>query len=129
MNNWIFIVVLLGALVLVIGGFAVRMARKQRELLKKYPGYPKGYFQSQGMGVGIAIGAGIGVAMQNIAIGVGLGIAIGAAIGARKEAQHKDEIRPLTEEEKELKRQKMIFTSAILIVGLLVFVLSYLMSS
>ena len=128
MENGIFIIALVGMMVLVIAVFAVQMAKKQRELLKKYPGYPKGYFQSQGMGAGVAIGVGIGVAMDNIAIGVAIGVALGAAIGSSKEAKHKDEIRPPTEEEKVLKRQKMIFVFSTLALGVLVAVLVYFLN-
>lgn len=127
MNNWIFMLVLIGVMTLVIGWYAVGMAKKRKALLAKYPGYPKGYFQGQGVGVGIAIGAGLGVALDNIAIGVGVGIAIGAAIGSSKESKHKDEIRPLTDEEKALQKQQILFATSILTLGLLVAILFYLL--
>jgi len=129
MDSWIFIVVLLGVLVLVIGVFAIIMTKKQKELLKKCPGYPKGYFMGQGMGIGIAIGAGMGVVMGNIAIGVGLGVRVGVAIGSAIEEKHKDEIRPPTEEEKALKKQKMIFAVSLLTLGVLVGILVYFLNS
>ncbi|MCF7807023.1 MAG: hypothetical protein K9M49_05065 [Candidatus Marinimicrobia bacterium] len=128
MNNWMFMLVLVGIMVLVIGWFAFKMAKKQKVLLEITPGYPKGYFQNQGMGLGIAIGAGIGVALENIPVGVGVGVALGVAFGASKEARHKDEIRPPTEEEKTLKKQQLVFTASILSIGLLVAILFYLLN-
>ena len=128
MNIWMFLVILIPLMIL-MGAFAMRMVKKQNELLKKYPGYPKGYFKSQGMGLGIAIGAGLGVAIGNIAMGVAIGVALGAAIGSSKEAKHKDDIRPVTEEEKALRKQKFVFISGILLAGLLVFLLVYFLSN
>ena len=92
-------------MVLVLGIFAVIQAKKQTEIRKKHPGYPKGYWMNHGIGIGIATGAGIGVAMGNLAIGVAIGVAIGTAIGSGLEKKHKDEIRPITDEEKTLKKQ------------------------
>lgn len=128
MNNWILLMVFLLLMILVIAGFAIIMARKQRELLKKYPGYPAGYWQSRGMALGIAIGAGIGVALQNIAIGIGVGVALGAAFGVSNEKKHAKAIRPLTEEERQLKKLKILFASATFMVGLLIFVIAFLLN-
>jgi hypothetical protein len=75
--------------------------------------------------MGIAIGAGLGAALGNIAIGVAIGVAIGAGIGSNLEKQHKDEIRPITDEEKELQRQATLFTVGILLVGVVVFVIMF----
>ena len=83
---------------------------------------------NKGIGIGIAIGTGIGVAMKNIAIGVGVGAAIGAAIGSSLEKKHKDEIRPLTEAEKKLKTQSIMFTVGILLTGVVVFLIAYYIS-
>ena len=81
MNNWAFILGLIVVMIIVLGVFAVTKIKKQAEIQKKYPGHPKEYWMSQGIGTGIAIGAGIGVALGNIAIGVAIGVAIGAAMG------------------------------------------------
>lgn len=119
---------LVGVIALMVIGIAivaVIQSRKQREILAKNPGFPKGHFMSKGMGIGIAIGAGLGVAMGNIAIGVGVGVAIGAGIGSSLEQKHKDELRPLTEEEKQLKKQSMIYSIATLAAGVIVFLLIY----
>jgi F0F1-type ATP synthase membrane subunit c/vacuolar-type H+-ATPase subunit K len=128
MNNWYVLMVLLAVMIAVIGVYAFSTAKKLREIRKKHPGYPVGYFQARGMGIGIALGCGIGVAMNNIGAGVGIGVAIGAAIGVASEKQHKDEIRPPTEEERALKKQKIKFALATFTVGFLVFAIVYLMN-
>ena len=125
MNSWILIMGLIAVLILVLGVFAVIQYKRQAEIRKKYPGYPKGYWTSQGMGIGIAIGAGIGVAMGNIAIGVAIGVAIGAAIGSGLEKQHKDEIRPITDEEENLKKQSLLFAISTMILGIIIFAVTY----
>ena len=121
MNAWISTVGLIAVLVLVLGGFAVIQAKKHRAIRKKHPGYPKGYWMNKGIGIGIAIGAGIGVAMGNLAIGVAIGVAIGTSIGGGLEKKHKDEIRPITDEEKKLKKQSILFSAGIMMLGVVVF--------
>jgi len=128
MENAYLIMVLLAAMVLIIGAFAFIMARKQREIRKRNPGYPAGYFRDRGLGAGIAIGLGVGVALNNIALGMGIGVALGAALGLASEKKHQDEIRPLTEEERALKKQKTLVALAALLGGVVVFVLVYSMS-
>lgn len=125
MVNWVLIMGLIAVIVLVLGVFAATKIKKQKEIRKKYPGYPEGYWTNQGMGTGIAIGAGLGAALGNIAIGVAIGVAIGAAIGSSLEKQHKDEIRPITDEEKELRRQAVLFSVGTLLFGFVVFVIIY----
>ena len=125
MNDRTFIVGVIATMILVLGIFAVIQNKKQMVIRKKYPGYPKGHWMSQGIGIGIAIGAAIGVALGNIAVGVGIGVAIGTAIGSGLEKQHKDEIRPITEEEKIMKRQSILFVVGTMMVGLIVFVITY----
>lgn len=129
MGNWIFIMGIIAVVVLVLGIFAVIQNKKQTEIRKKYPGYPKGHWMSQGIGIGMAIGAGIGVAMGNIAIGVAIGVAIGAAIGSALEKQHKDEIRPITDEEEKIKKQSLMFAIITLLLGLIVFVAVYFIAN
>jgi hypothetical protein len=120
--DWRIIVGLIAVMILVISVFAYNKIKKQREIRQKYPGYPENYWKGQGLGMGIAIGAGIGAALGNVAIGVGMGVAIGAAIGSNLEKQHKDEIRPITDEEKELQKQATLFSIGILLVGIIAFV-------
>ena len=125
MNSWILVVGLIIIMILAAGIFAIIKAKKMAEIRKKHPGYPKGYWMNKGVGAGIAIGTGLGVAMKNIAIGVAIGVAIGAAIGTSWEKKHKDEIRPITEEEAALQRQTRLFTAGLLIVGIIVFLVVY----
>lgn len=120
MSTWLLLVILISIMVVVIGLFAMRMAKKQKVLLQKYPGYPKGHFKNQSLGVGVAL--------DNIGLGIAIGLAIGAAIGTSNEAKHKDEVRPLTEEEKDFQKEKLVFASGILVVGLVVFLLFYFLN-
>lgn len=128
MNNWLLLVGLIAVIILVIAAFAIIQYKKQKEIRKKHPGFPKGYYMNQGMGIGLAIGAGIGVALGKIAIGIAIGVAIGAAIGSGLEKKHKDEIRPLTEEERKLKRQSIVFTTGTFIAGIIIFIIAYFIS-
>ncbi len=126
MSEWLTITGVIAAMVVVLAIFALFQSRKQRELRQKYPGYPKGYWMGQGIGLGMALGAGVGVALGNIPIGVGIGVAIGAAIGSGLEKQHEDTIRPMMAEEKVLQRQSIMFAVGTILVGVVVFVLTYL---
>ena len=125
MNYWAFILGLIAIMTVVLGIFAVTKIKKQAEIQKKYPGHPKGYWTNQGMGTGIAIGTGVGAALGNIAIGVAIGVAIGAAIGSSLENQHKHEIRPITDEEKELRKQAILLSVGTLLVGIVVLVVIF----
>ena len=129
MNIWTLIMGLIALMILVLGVFAVIQYRRQAEIRKKHPGYPKGYWMNQGIGAGIAIGAGIGVAMGNIAIGVAIGVAIGAAIGTSLENRHKDQIRPITAEEEKIRRQSILFGIGSLIVMIIVVAVIYLIAN
>ena len=128
MNISILIMGLIAVMILALGIFAATKIKKQKEIQNKYPGHPKGYWSGQGLGTGIAIGAGLGAALGNVAIGVGIGVAIGAAIGSNLEKQHKDEIRPITDEEKELQKQSTLFGVGILLVGIVVFAIIFFIS-
>ena len=125
MSEWLTITGVIAVMVMVLAIFAAIQFRKQKELREKYPGYPKGYWMNQGMGIGIALGAGVGVALGNIPIGVGIGVAIGVAIGSGLEKQHEDTIRPMMAEEKALQRQTIMFAVGTMLVGVVVFVLTY----
>lgn len=62
--------------------------------------YPKGYWMGVGISIGIAIGVALGPIFDNFGVGIGIGVAIGSGIGASLEQKNKDNIRPLTEQEK-----------------------------
>ena len=129
MNNWIFIMALIAIMIVGLGIYAVYKNRKQMEIRKEHPGYPKGHWMGQGMAIGIAIGAGTGVALGNIAIGTGMGVAIGAAIGASLEKQHAHEIRPATEEETKLNNQSRIIALGLLVLGVVVVAVLFILQN
>lgn len=116
---------LIAVMIVVLGVFAIIQSRKKVAIRKKHPGYPKGYWTEQGVGIGVAIGVALGAALENIAIGIAIGVAIGVAIGSGLEKQHEGEIRPITEEEKKLKNQSLMFVIGILLLGLVVFAITY----
>lgn len=128
MNAWILLMVITGVLLLVLAFVSFKQSKKMAAIREKHPGYPKGHWQEKGMGAGVAMGTGIGVAMGKIAIGVAIGVAIGAAIGAGWEKKHKDDIRPITDEERAIKRQSLTYTLSILLVGFLTFFLVYFLN-
>jgi len=121
MNTWLSMSGIVAVLIVVLGVFAAIQTKKQKEIMARNPGYPKGYWKSRGIAIGLPIGMGIGVAMQNIAVGVAIGVALGVAIGQRNEKQHRDEIREPTEEELALKKQSAIIMFITLSIGMLVF--------
>ena len=125
MNEQVFLIGMISIIIVVFAIFAIIQYKKQREIRKKNPGFPKGYWMNQGIGIGVAIGVAIGTALDNIGIGIGVGVAIGAGIGSELEKKHKDETRPLTEEEKKLKKQGILFTAGTLIAAIIVFVITY----
>jgi hypothetical protein len=59
---------------------------------------PKGYWMS--VGISIAIGVALGPIFDNLGAGIGIGVALGTAIGASLEQRNKDNLRPLTEQER-----------------------------
>ena len=79
--------------------------------------HPRGYWMGVGISLGVAIGAALGMALENTGAGIGVGIALGAGIGASLEQRNKDNLRPLTEEEKQ--RQKRSITVGLVAVVIL----------
>lgn len=129
MNNGIFTMAFIAIIILGLGIFAVIKNKRQMEIRKKHPGYPQGYWMGQGIAIGVAIGAGTGVALGNIAIGVGAGVALGAAIGKSLEKQHENEIRPATNEEKQINNQTRIIALGFLVLGVIVVAVLFLMQN
>jgi hypothetical protein len=84
--------------------------------------HPRGYWMGIGISIGVAIGAGLGLALDNIGAGIGIGVAIGAGIGTSLEQKNKDNLRPLTEEEKQ--RQKWSITIGLAVVTILAVLLA-----
>ncbi len=128
MAEWMSVMGIIVIMIVVLGIFAAIQMKKQMAIRKQHPGTPKGYWMGQGIAIGMPIGICVGVAMGNIGIGAAIGVAIGTAIGSGLEKKHKDEIRPLTDEEQKLRTQSIMMCSATLLVGVVVFVITYFVS-
>lgn len=108
MQTWIQFATIIGALV-VVGGGVVLVALVRNVRTAQGPAmagkYPQGHWMSVGMCIGIALGsipALVGLLFDQVsfvAIGPAMGLGFGVAIGAALERKHKDELRPLTEQE------------------------------
>lgn len=91
--------------------------------------YPQGHWMSLGisigMGFGIPFGLVLGQIMGKMSVGIALGpafgVTIGTAVGSYLEAKNKDNIRPLTAEEKKSRRPRVILGVIFLIVGAALF--------
>lgn len=83
--------------------------------------HPRGYWMSIGLSIGVAIGVALGPLFENIGIGIAVGIAIGSGIGSALEQKNKDNIRPLTEQEKT--RQKRSVTVGLALVSVMTVIL------
>lgn len=89
--------------------------------------YPKGYWMSIGIGIGVAIGVAMGPLFDNIGIGIAIGIAIGSGIGASLVQRNKDNIRPLTEQEKTRQKRSIAIGLALtVILGVLLIIVYFL---
>ncbi len=92
--------------------------------------YPEGHWMSIGILVGVALGtilalAGILLVKMSFLVGIApvLGLSLGIAIGAALERRHKDELRPLTGEERQLRsRLTLVGLGALGLVLLALFV-------
>jgi len=83
-------------------------------------GHPRGYWIGVGISIGVAIGAALGMALENMGTGIGVGVALGAGIGASLEQRNKDNIRPLTGNEKKRKKVSVIVGLILAALGLVV---------
>jgi len=92
--------------------------------------YPEGYYQSKGLALGIGLGYIIMFALlllidrmkSFVYLAPTTGILLGLLIGNYLEKKHKDELRPLTKEEKRRKKQLKISVLVFLIIGIIVFI-------
>jgi predicted MFS family arabinose efflux permease len=89
--------------------------------------HPKGYWVGIGISIGIAIGAGLGPIFDNFGVGIGVGVALGAAIGTALEQRHKDELRPLTEQEKVSQRRSILIGVALTTLLVIGSIIAYLL--
>ena len=115
--------------ILIVAGFFFLMPvfKLQNKMYKKTGKYPEGHFYSQGIALGMALGLPLGLSLGNMALGPGFGLAIGVAIGKAMEDKNKDKIRPLTQEEKEMRKRTVIFSIVTLVAGICVFIWLLLM--
>lgn len=113
--------IILGLLVIVLA-IALQSYRIMKKEYKKTGKYPEGHYMGLGMGLGLALGIPIGIAMGNIAFGPGIGLAIGVAMGAALEKKYKDRLRPLTDEEKKMRRKITYYMLALALLGLIAFI-------
>ena len=97
--------------------------------------YPEGHFLRMWMGMGIIIFSGFGIPISIITnnygffgIGLALGVSFGLSIGQIVENKYKREgkIRPLEESEKKIIKNVVFAGVITLILGVLVFLLTYL---
>lgn len=134
MQTWIQFATIIGALIVVgVGVVLVVLVRNVRTAQGPAMAgkYPQGHWMSVGMCIGIALGcipSFVGLFFDQMAPFVGIGPAIGCglgvAIGSALERKHKDELRPLTEEEqRERFRLTLIGLGALALLVLSLFVM------
>lgn len=122
---------LLVALLVLLGvGTAVITARRpqgrEEQALAGLEGkVPEGQWMGRGIAIGLALGMFLGVVMGvvmddmslGITLGPGMGVAVGVAIGSALEQRHKDDIRPLTPEERRARTWLLGATLGLLVLG------------
>jgi hypothetical protein len=122
---------LLVALLVLLGvGTAVIAARRpqgrEEQALAGLEGKaPEGEWMGRGIAIGLAFGMLLGLLMGvvmddmplGITLGPGMGVAIGVAIGSALEQRHKDDIRPLTPEERRARTRLLGATLGLLVLG------------
>ncbi|NEV94644.1 hypothetical protein G3567_10860 [Psychroflexus sp. YR1-1] len=98
--------------------------------------FPEGHFINKWTGLGIAIFSGIGIPISIITgnlglIGIGpaIGVAVGVSVGQSMEKKYAKEgrIRPLNDQEKRKRKMTTYVGLAIMILGLITFLLIYLL--
>lgn len=109
MQSWILFAIIIGALVVVgVGMLMFVLLRNVRAAQgpTMQGKHPQGHWMSIGMCIGIAMGSIpvlVSLLFDDMSSWVGIapamGLGVGIAIGSALERKHKDELRPLTEEE------------------------------
>jgi hypothetical protein len=122
---------LLVALLVLFGvGTAIIAARRpqgnEEQALAGLEGkVPEGQWMGRGIAIGLLLGMLLGVLMGlvmddmslGITLGPGMGVAVGVAIGSALEQRHKDDIRPLTPEERRARTWLLGATLGLLVLG------------
>ena len=82
--------------------------------------YPRGHFIGLGVAFGIFLGLPIGSALGNVALGPAIGAAVGLASGIVLEKKNNPNPRPLTKEEKRVRKRNVLIIAGLGIVMLVV---------
>jgi len=112
------IVIVLTVILLSMGIIAAIVAKQNKKIKTKYP---HGHWMGVGISIGMAIGLIFGTVIQNIPIGIAAGLMLGVFIGILLEIKNKDGARPLTEQEKQIRKKAVIIGTLILIIGIACF--------
>lgn len=131
---WILFAVGIGAIAVVVFGMVVFVLLRNARVAEgpaMYSKYPRGHWMSVGMLFGISIGAIpslVSVLLDRMSpwagIAPALGLAFGVAIGSALESRHKDELRPLTEAEQQVRfRTTLVVLGALALLVLSLFML------
>ena len=94
---------------------------------------PKGHYLNKGiatwMPLGYAISIPIGILTRNIPVAVILGpllgMALGAFLGSKHEKVHQQDMRTLSAEEFKLKKLSQILLTGLIILGLILYLITY----
>jgi len=119
--------IIIGMILFVFLGLMVILFVNRKHLVPQNK-YPKGHFMGVGMSLGMPfgflIGIPLGIMLDTVIISVTLspvlGAILGVILGSYLEHKNKDKIRKLTKEEMKVKKVGILFTSIVLLVGLLV---------
>ena len=79
-------------------------------------GHPQGYWMGTGLSIGAGFGVALGLVLDNLALGIAMGAGIGIAIGAALEQKNKDQVRPLTDQERQYQRWGVVAGILVLLV-------------
>lgn len=118
MGSMPWIMIAIAALIVAIGIVAVVTGKPTRAENKRTGKYPEGHYTGLGMAFGIGLGIPIGAAVGNISLGPALGLPLGLVLGMAWEKQNKDKLRPLTEEEKKMKKFAVLIGVGLLVLGM-----------
>jgi len=89
----------------------------------------QGYWLSIGISLGVAIGAALGPVFDNFGAGIGVGVALGTAIGSALEQRHRDELRPLMEQEKKIQRRGILIGVVLTFLLIVINIVMYLLKA
>jgi hypothetical protein len=129
-QTWILFAIVIGTLV-VVGVGMLMFVLLGNVLTAQGPTmqgkYPQGHWMSIGMCIGIAMGsipALVGLLFDDMSSWVGIapamGLGFGIAIGSALERKHKDELRPLTEEENRMRSRVVLVALGMLVLSVFV---------